>query len=223
MNRYYLGYQDQDFIDMRVLYEPSFAERMKRRTNPNTFRIRGETCSYVDKIENYFLQVTGKSRPLVVLDYGGGVGSNTPFGSLANVAIVDIDTSYVEVNNPVPSGNPDLVCLINVLEHVNNPTDILITALRSCRKVVDVLIEVPLERFMHDLSIEVSYKSKKIWTEHINCFTSMGLMCLAKNAGLVPYEVRPLILQTTVISDNFAEENSIAMILACRYDPEGYQ
>jgi len=119
MHRYYQGYQDQDFIGMRVMYEPSFAERMKRRTNPNTLRIKGEPCSYVDKVESYYLEATGKRPPSAVLDYGGGSGANTPFRSLANIAIVDIDASNAQANDGEIISNFDLVCLMNVLEHVN--------------------------------------------------------------------------------------------------------
>ena len=220
MNRYYQGYQDQCFIDMRVVHEPSFAERMKRRTNPNTLRIKGERCSYVEKVENFYLELTGKRRPSAVLDYGGGSGANTPFRSVANISIIDIDASNAQVNDAENSSNPDLVCLMNVLEHVNNPEGILRAALKSCRKVVDILIEVPLERFMHDLASESLYKSKKIWTEHINCFTPMGLLSLAENVGLNPYATRPSLLETSALGDNCAEENAKAMILVCRYDPQ---
>lgn len=219
MNRYYQGYQDKEFIDMRVMFEPSFAERLKRRTNTNTLRIKGERCSYIDKVESYYLETTGKKQPTAILDYGGGTGANTPFASLALIEIVDIDVSNSTPDDSRLSSHLDLVCLMNVLEHVNNPGDVLRRALEYYGSATDILIELPLERFMHDVTITASYNHKKIWTEHINCFSPTGFMNLVENAGLKPYDAQPTLIETSALGDNLAEENSIAMLLVSRYDP----
>jgi hypothetical protein len=216
---YYNGYQDEDFIAMRVHFEPSFAERMKRRSNPNTLRKRGETVSYLYKVENIYKTKTGGELPLNVLDFGGGSGANSLFLETAHVNITDIDKKAFRSHSSRPTQGYDLICLLNVLEHVNSPQHTLTEALSYATPgITRVLIEVPLERFMHNMADEDIYSKKKIWTEHINCFSPYGLELLVKNCGLEPIGGDPVVRITTHENlDSNADENSQALIIVANF------
>jgi 2-polyprenyl-3-methyl-5-hydroxy-6-metoxy-1,4-benzoquinol methylase len=160
-------------------YEPSFQSRFLGRVSPNTLRKHGESVTYTRKLEDY-IQNHCETLPNRILDIGGGSGANTPFRMSADVKILEIDDEI----GTRETGNQekyDLVTLLNVLEHVRNPLEILEKAKRYCnREYGYILVEVPLEKIMIDLTdVEAAVHKKKIWTEHINFFSKKGLeMCL---------------------------------------------
>jgi len=213
LRRYYSGYQDEDFIAMRIRFEPSFADRLTTRTNPNTLRRRGESVSYLHTVEAHYLEVTNGLLPANVLDFGGGSGANSPFRSTAQVDIIDIDQ---ESPNTVHTTNCyDLISILNVLEHVSSPSQTLREVAKHASSGANILIEVPLERFMHDLS-SPNYSSKKIWTEHINCFSAKGLEQLVISSGLRPIGDKPVVKIATseVASETSGENNQALLIVA---------
>ena len=217
LQRYYQGYLDEKFIDMRSVYEPSSAVRISNRTNPNTLRAKGEPITYLNNVEDYYLSVTEGAVPSKILDYGGGTGVNSPFQKNSDVTIVDIDNSSNQAISPAltASSNYDLICLMNVLEHVISPVEILRSAISHSTSPCNVLIEVPLERFMHKTNNASTYKSKKIWTEHINCFSPIGLMRLVEASGLKPLTPNCTTLQTSLPSSNNVCENHLTLLIVC--------
>lgn len=213
LSNYYNGYLDDQFIAMRIRFEPSFAERLTTRSNPNTLRKRGELVSYLSVVEDYYLRAANGVEPLTVLDFGGGSGANSPFQSNARVDIIDIDQD--SSNATSPGDGYDLISILNVLEHVTSPLQTLREAAKYASPGTRLLIEVPLERFMHDLSSTV-YSTKKIWTEHINCFSAKGLEQLVLSAGLKPIGDMPVtqIVTSEAFSESSGENNQALLVVA---------
>jgi 2-polyprenyl-3-methyl-5-hydroxy-6-metoxy-1,4-benzoquinol methylase len=164
-------------------YEPSFQRRFLARVSPNTLRKHGESVTYTRKLEDY-IQNHFEILPKRILDIGGGSGANTPFRMSADVKILEIDDEI----GTRETGNQkkyDLVTLLNVLEHVRNPLELLEKAKRYCNtEDGHILVEVPLEKIMIDLTdVEAAVHKKKIWTEHINFFSKKGLEVCLNRAG----------------------------------------
>ena len=192
MLRYYSGYQDDQFIEMRIHFEPSFQERFLNRSSPNTLRKHGERVSYVQKLEDYF-QGLSQKLPNRILDIGGGSGANTPFSQIAEVEILEIDDEP-DLGEGAHQRQYDLVTVLNVLEHVTTPEQILLKAKACCKlESGHVLVEVPLEEILINvMDEEATCQNKKIWTEHLNFFSEKGLEACLKRAGLdlvAPIEV----------------------------------
>jgi 2-polyprenyl-3-methyl-5-hydroxy-6-metoxy-1,4-benzoquinol methylase len=183
MVRYYSGYQQEEFLEMRMHYEPSFKSRFLGRVSPNTLRKHGEKVTYTRKLED-FIQNHCEIPPKRILDIGGGSGANTPFNMSADVEILEIDDEIGSRATEVKS-EYDLVTLLNVLEHVRNPIDLLEKAKRYCnREDSYIFVEVPLEGIMIGLTdVNAAVRKKKIWTEHINFFSKNGLEVCLNRAG----------------------------------------
>ena len=183
MAKYYKGYQSKEFLAQRMSMEPSFGFRMRDRSSPNTLRARGEETSYGDEIDEYLLNML-PALPQRALDFGGGTGSNSPLKRLIPVDVYDIDE---EVQPPLSdSTHWPLISIMNVLEHVTSPINLL----RRASKLLSnnqshILVEVPLEGFMRGQKGSSTFWQKKtIWTEHLNCFTPLGLEICFREAGL---------------------------------------
>jgi hypothetical protein len=189
---YYFDYQGHAFLESRYKLEPSFRQRMEQRNSPNTLRKRGESVDYLDRIDDFLFKNIEGPLPDYVLDIGGGTGSNSPLKSQSTVDVIDIAP---ELTIP-PKDSYRLICLMNVLEHVMDPQATLSLAVSymDMQRPSYVLVEVPVESFMEecleDIDSETEIKcgqyleGKKIWTEHVNCFTPKALILLAKSVGL---------------------------------------
>jgi 2-polyprenyl-3-methyl-5-hydroxy-6-metoxy-1,4-benzoquinol methylase len=79
----------------------------------------------------------------------------------------------------------DLITLNHVLEHLNNPIEILISLKKHLRKDGIIIIEVPHAR---DILIETfnlkSFKNFTFWSEHLILHTKESLSAYAKISGL---------------------------------------
>jgi hypothetical protein len=90
VERYYRDYQSDEFLDMRIKFEPSFAQRLSKRPGLNVIRKRGESVTYMGLIEDAIQKTIGR-LPDRILDIGGGTGSNSPFRGSLPITIFDID------------------------------------------------------------------------------------------------------------------------------------
>jgi hypothetical protein len=190
--KYYEDYQGEDFLSSRYRLEPSFRDRMDNRRSPNVLRKRGESVDYLNRIDDFLMGNIAGPIPDHVLDIGGGTGTNSPLRSTAKIEIIEISP---ELAHPSRESYP-LVSLMNVLEHVMSPLELLRLAVSYLDKESPshVLIEVPLEKFMAECSRDIDlqkelklgdyWQQKVIWTEHVNFFTPRALLLLAKSAGL---------------------------------------
>lgn len=213
LERYYEGYLDEEFIEQRIGVEPSFGRRMLGRSNQNTLRKRGEQHSYSKLIDGYFSTVLG-DIPLEILDFGGGTGANTPFRESSDCSVFEIDSEEREehlLNRQWPA-----ISMMNVLEHMMDPVD----ELAKVGKLLEpssgrVLIEVPLETFMHQWEDAPDFWRRKfIWTEHFNCFSPPGLEACIREAGLEL--VAPVELLEVASTSEELRENGFIMLAACR-------
>lgn len=179
MNRYYTNYQGDEFIEQRVKFEPSFRSRLLQRSNNNYFRLRGESITYTNVINDLIKEFV-KFTDIKVLDFGGGTGSNSPFRGDAVIDLIELGDED-ETRN---LRSYDVVSILNVLEHVMDPIDVLRRAGGFAKQRSGlVAIEVPFESFMQEQNLSVGVK-KKIWTEHVNCFSKKGLEKCMNLAGL---------------------------------------
>lgn len=183
VSRYYNDYQSDDFLSMRIKFEPSFAQRLSNRSGPNVIRKRGETVTYMGLVEDVIQKRIGR-LPSRILDIGGGSGSNTPFRGRLPEAIFDIDMSLG--SGELPKETWPLVSLMNVLEHVMNPVDFLKeAAVHVMNPGGYLVVEVPWEPIMRQISQEESaWRAKFIWTEHVNFFSKEGLKKCFELSGL---------------------------------------
>ena len=205
MNRYYTNYQGDEFIEQRVKFEPSFRSRLLQRSNNNYFRLRGESITYTNVINDLIKEFV-KSTDIKVLDFGGGTGSNSPFRGDAVIDLIELGDEDQTRN----LRSYDVVSILNVLEHVMDPIDVLRRAGGFAKQRSGlVAIEVPFESFMQEQNLSVGVK-KKIWTEHVNCFSKKGLEKCMNLAGL------EIIKEVSLINTGHASkeirENNAALI-----------
>jgi 2-polyprenyl-3-methyl-5-hydroxy-6-metoxy-1,4-benzoquinol methylase len=183
VDKYYKDYQSDEFLSMRIKFEPSFAQRLNNRSGPNVIRKRGESVTYMGLVEDVIQKAIGR-LPDRILDIGGGTGSNTPFKDRLSKSIFDVDRSlgYLEL----PKQSWPLVSLMNILEHVMNPVDFLKKAAAHVMNPGGYLVvEVPWEPIMRRISEgESAWKTKFIWTEHVNFFSKEGLKKCLELSGL---------------------------------------
>ena len=214
VQRYYDGYQGTDFLAQRMLVEPSFRKRMANRKHKDILRRRGETISYTQVVEAYFGSLLPEI-PTRMLDYGGGEGLNTPFAQQTRVEIFDLDAQMSSSN--IEGQRWPLISLLNVLEHAMEPVHMLAQAASMLEGSGSrVLIEVPLERFMADcMSSSAFWKAKLIWTEHVNCFSPLGLEQCLDRAGmelLAPVRVQAVSDDSTLGGEDYAIMLAVARL-----------
>ena len=193
LEAYYSGYQGEEFIAQRIQVEPSFEARLEARSSKNTIRLRGEHISYSDAVNQYLLNLL-PDIPERGLDVGGALGSNSPLRGLIPIDIADIDADAPAASHERESW--PFISLVNVLEHVVSPIKLLRSARRQLTaQSSHVFVEVPVEGFMLKAQEQNFWKSKKIWTEHLICFSKAGLSALVSASGLelaTDVEVRTL-------------------------------
>lgn len=208
MMRYYHGYQNEEFLEMRCRLEPSFRARLNNRSNQNTLRKRGESVQYTKIIRSWVDTKISNTNFEHVLDYGGGTGSNTPLLGSISTHVWDIDSTNLDIKY-------NFISIMNVLEHVTDPVSLLKIASEklSSENRSYILIEVPLERFMHDTHANINfYQRKKVWTEHINCFSTAGLQECVRNAGLFMVDSAEVLI-TGGASEDLRENNKVILAL----------
>ena len=177
----YRGYRDDDYNRERERFEPGYAT-----TGASVFLQRNP---YIAGIEEWLEPHLG-DHP-VVLDWGGGDGTNSPFLGRATVYVHDI-SGVALVDGALPASLrsesvpiPDLVTCSNVLEHVPSPMAVLNEILPVMGAGTLLYLEVPHEVLIHEHPGSLGLAPLKLhWHEHINFFTPDSLAKLVANAGL---------------------------------------
>lgn len=203
MERLYKNYRDESYVRLREHYEPGYRER-------NEDLLKG--ISYLQEIES-FLQPHLPDK-LRVLDWGGDVGTNTPFKYSDACDIFIYDISGIETNgsfkkvSKITASNYryDLIVCSNVLEHVPFPEQVLREIKLMMTSSTVLYIEVPFEKHVKE-SIDGNslLEGKKHWHEHINFFTQKALFTLVSSVGL----------STLSFQIIFEEEPHSIFMLAC--------
>jgi len=179
----YKDYRGPEYTALRSALEPGY--------NLTSSHYEGR-AAYIDAVEKY-LSPHLPSCPKV-LDWGGDSGINSPFRFRASsLHIYDISgvnvckeatqVTYAECLKQ----SYDLIVCSQVLEHVSFPILLL-------RKIVEILrlrphtlfyLEVPLEQIFQEECGSLNRGSlKRHWHEHINFFSPVSLLALAKTCGL---------------------------------------
>lgn len=176
MQRLYSDYRGNEYLAMRLQYEPDYQDRNDRR-------VAG--CEYMPVVEEFLRPHL--RFPVSILDYGGDTGLNAPFiNHRTTLHVYDIG------NKPVLDGvakdtssldaRYDLIFCSNVLEHVSYPIKVLHDI--TTRMDVDTVlyIEVPAE------------EKKRFWHEHVNRFTEKSLNKLFEHCGMSGVRMRTVVV-----------------------------
>ena len=187
MERLYSGYRGDHYTRSRIQFEPSYVE------------VADHYCgraNYISDVEKFLQRYVGEN--LVVLDWGGDSGVNSPF--LYSAARLDIyDISEVEVFEParkitkeeIRTTTYDLVTCLQVLEHVPEPKQVIDEIVNIMTKNTVLYIEVPLEElFRSNADTRGLGQQKRHWHEHVNFFSERSLKMLVERCGLqvIAYE-----------------------------------
>lgn len=178
----YHGYRDEAYTRQRDHYEPGYAVIASHYHQRE---------AYIGDVESW-LAPHLPERP-IVLDWGGGSGSNTPFLQQSSALYVH-DISSVELMpgverisaSQLAAGCYDLVVCSQVLEHVPFPLALIKQILPALDEQTLVYLEVPYEALVREHPGSLGLAAlKRHWHEHINFFTPQALHCLLESAELV--------------------------------------
>lgn len=175
----YQGDRNAEYTRQRDHFEPGYAATIAQDY------VRRH--AYIDEVEAW-LQPQLRAQPLV-LDWGGGDGTNTPFLGRAQVHIHDISDASLapgaERANTLSTQPYDLVVCMQVLEHLTDP----LMALQGIHPLLGprtlLYLEVPHEPLVRRFPAGTDLTPhKRHWHEHINFFTQAALRALVTRAGL---------------------------------------
>lgn len=201
LSKLYKDYRQEKYNQERESFEKGYHARAKGLE---------KGYSYIKEIEKL---IDIYPNNINILDIGGGDGKNTPFRKSNNCKIQIIDpgateTSYKNVefikkNNL--NSNYDLICCLNVLEHVPYPIKFLNQFLKKV-KSPKIYIEVPFDNFR--LEKENKYwEKKRHWHEHINSFSKKSLIKLTERM-----KIECLYCEVNFIKNNDREEHIIQFV-----------
>ncbi len=168
----YTGYRDEVYTQQRDGFEPGYAA-----TVAHDYMQRHE---YISAVESWLTHRL-PDQP-VVLDWGGGDGTNTPFLGRGRIYIHDISgTNVVDgarhiLPEHVGEHKYDLVVCSQVLEHVPSPVNLIREIIPALTHQTLLYVEVPHEPLMRENRGNLNLAPlKRHWHEHVNFFTEKGL------------------------------------------------
>lgn len=152
-------------------------------------------------MENFLSEyVHAKSK---ILDWGGDTGLNTPFrGSHNNIDIFDISNKNllegmrrVDLSNIKNKTDYDLICSIQVFEHLPYPLQALSKIVQLMKPGAFLYLEVPHEKILYESDDSYdSHLNKFHWHEHINFFTVESIRKLFELSGLTLIKIHTLVV-----------------------------
>jgi len=177
MELLYKGYRDKSYNEERIIFEPSYKERI---TNLEA------QYPYLKEVEKFIEDNTKNIRS--ILDLGGGSGINCPFRTSKKHSCWVYDLSPCKLVKDIvhwskneERRNFDLINCSNVLEHVPSLEDFIkneILNLDFKYLYIEVPNHEPEKNPTHDVI-------KKGWHEHINFFTKNSLISLFEKHSLI--------------------------------------
>jgi hypothetical protein len=241
----YKGYRGSEYFRIRNSWEPTYTRELNSSLNNGEKWLDGRRRQITKALEESGLRPDLMQS---VLDFGGGHGGVMPkfpnrYLLEANEAV--IPEPGVELVRSLDSANHiplDLVMCCGVLEHLNNPTELVTTVMNL--KSDTFLFEVPTGTPMHRVGLSrrstflMLVASKKIFwrniqkierlsgrkwrkyfplrcSEHLQFFSSQGLKVLLERSGL---EV--LLLKETRPNESLANEKNlgfeVGLIAVCK-------
>ncbi len=210
----YKGYRGLEYFTIRNSWEPTYTKELNSNLNHGEKWLEGRTRQILNALE-----VAGfdPSKMESVLDFGGGHGGVMPkFSSRylleANEAVVpEPGVQLIRTIDDAKSLDIDLVMCCGVLEHLNNPTELVktIMELKSKTYIFEVPTGTPLIRSGAASSttmLKLVASNRHLWqmvqraerrvgrkwrkwfplrcSEHLQFFSSEGLRILLENCGL---------------------------------------
>lgn len=204
----YRGYRNEAYTRERDRFEPGYAD-----TVAQDYRRRH---AYIDEVETWLAPRLPK-RP-VVLDWGGGDGTNSPFlGKTPTLEVFDISGVPVVAGASSVSAcdivgrRYELVVCSQVLEHVPAPIELIRQILPALSPASLIYLEVPHEDLVrsHPGRRDLA-PLKRHWHEHVNFYTEEAMLRLLERAGLTVLDVLRLPI------DNGARQGEVMGLLARR-------
>lgn len=178
----YHGYRGPAYTAQRDRFEPGYAATMAQDYT--------RRHAYIADVEAWLAPHLARLRPQpLVLDWGGGDGSNTPFLGRERVHVHDISGAALaegaEHADAQGAQRYDLLVCMQVLEHVADPLAVLQEMLPLMAPQALLYLEVPHEALVrqHPPGADLA-PHKRHWHEHVNFFTAASLRQLAARAGL---------------------------------------
>ena len=159
----YEDYRGEDYIALREEYEPGYRNRNEELLKP---------CSWLPEIERFIEKHI--KLPVIILDWGGNNGMNSPFKGNRQLFIYDIGNIQPLVGERVifPDGQYDLIVCASVLEHVPYPFQTMSEIYKAASSDTIIYIDVP-----------IGYNGRGVWHEHINIFNPSALDVLLDRCG----------------------------------------
>jgi SAM-dependent methyltransferase len=141
-----------------------------------------------------------------VLDFGCGFGQFLEMCRLFGLEAVGVDRSnarrsgaavsiYAELDE-VP-GSFDAVTLFEVLEHLDDPLDVLLRLKARLNQSGLMIVEVPDTSGVNGIRSREDYH-KVHPLDHINAFTPESLVSIMRQAGFVPIDKEPAFVTTSL-------------------------
>ena len=188
LGRLYADYRGAQYTSLREQYEPGYGKRNEALL---------EKPAYIPIVEKILHSHVAASP--VVLDWGGDIGLNTPFASVASRHdVYDISGKIPvgrarQVDASCMASDYDLIVCSQVLEHVANPRGLIHEIAAVMTTNTRLYLEVPYEALIQRLeSGEVEVGPKRHWHEHINFFTPKSLEVMVSLVGLKVIEIGQL-------------------------------
>jgi SAM-dependent methyltransferase len=181
---------------------------------PRVEALRAPGSSTAEISAQYFRFVRGEITPLLpptatcILEVGAGIGATTAwlrarYGGCRTVALegnptaeaelrVNVDDVHiVDLNNPLPNvGAPDLVLLLDVLEHLANPWDVLQRVVAVAAPNATVIVSLPNIAHL-SVSLPLLLRGKFEYRDagimdrtHLRFFVRESTVALLNSAGL---------------------------------------
>lgn len=152
------------------------------------------------------LQKLVGSQPRL-LDFGCGSGNFLKMAALFGFDTVGVDRSAArrkiagfEIANDLNEieGDFDIITMFEVLEHLDNPLDVLTQLIKRLRPTGIFVVEVPDCTGVSEISTEYAYR-KIHPLEHINAFEPHTLIKMLQRVGLRPIAKLPAYVTTDPI------------------------
>ena len=175
MDRYYSDYGLEDYNRARSSMEPWYGEFISDKTKEPEAILNKARC-----IEEFFEGCLDTVGVKTLLDYGGGSGQSIP--ELFNLSkkyvldrsMVSPQPHVTKISSIDDVCGYDLILLMEVLEHVSYPGQILSALKLACKRGTKLFVTVPNEG-NQDLE---SDQCSRHFHEHINHFTLRALATL---------------------------------------------
>jgi hypothetical protein len=210
----YKAYRGESYFKIRNSWEPTYTKALNSNLNNGQKWLQGRTRQILNALEDARLE---PSKMKSVLDFGGGHGGVMPkFASRylleANEAVIpEPGVQLIRTIEDAKNLDLDLIMCCGVLEHLNNPTELVktIMELNSRTYIFEVPTGTPMprsgvassktllnlvasNRFLWRTVQRAERRAGRKWrkwfplrcSEHLQFFSSEGLRLLLENCEL---------------------------------------